>query len=382
MSTAVYPRRVLMTTDAVGGVWDFSVELARGLRQRGIEVVLASLGPEPDGAQREATTRIGLHLEARPFLLEWMNNPWDDVRASGQWLLELQKQYDCDLVHLNGYAHAQLPFVGPKLVVAHSCVLSWWRAIHERRLPDEWRTYQREVSAGVRAAHHVTAPTQWMLSSLAGDYGPLPACSVIHNGRSSEVFKPTSKKPFILAAGRVWDEAKNLRVLTRIGRSLPWPVKIAGSLSLLPDQRTPPGQLSTRGTNVHLVGRLPLADLAVLYSEAAIYALPARYEPFGFSVLEAALSRCALVLGDIPTLRELWDDAAVFVDPNDEAALRAALISLTRTPDAVQAWAARAYARAHDYGAAAMVDRYAELYARLLVGVASQPTPESSQCAS
>ncbi len=32
--------------------------------------------------------------------------------------------------------------------------------------------------------------------------------------------------------------------------------------------------------------------------------LPARYEPFGLSVLEAALSGCALVLGDIPSLRE------------------------------------------------------------------------------
>ncbi len=382
MSTTDFPRRVLMTTDAVGGVWDFSLELARGLRQKGIEVVLASLGPEPDDAQRETASRLSLRLEARPFLLEWMAKPWEDVKASGDWLLELQQQYTCDLVHLNGYAHGQLPFTVPKLVVAHSCVLSWWRAIHDYTAPEEWRIYQREVGAGVRAAHHVTAPTRWMLESLASDYGPLPPNSVIHNGRSPAFFKPGVKRPFILAAGRVWDEAKNLRVLTRIGRSLPWPVKIAGSLSLLPDQRTPPGQPSTRGTNVHLLGRLSMTDLAMLYGEAAIYALPARYEPFGFSVLEAALSRCALVLGDIPSLRELWGDAAVFVDPADEAALRSTLISLVRAPEEVENWAARAFARARSYGAAAMVDRYADLYASLLAGAAAQPTPESSQCAS
>ena len=32
-------------------------------------------------------------------------------------------------------------------------------------------------------------------------------------------------------------------------------------------------------------------------SAASVYVLPAKYEPFGLSVLEAALSGCALVLG-------------------------------------------------------------------------------------
>ena len=41
-------------------------------------------------------------------------------------------------------------------------------------------------------------------------------------------------------------------------------------------------------------------------ARASIYALPARYEPFGLSILEAALSGAALVLGDIPSLREVW----------------------------------------------------------------------------
>ena len=39
------PRRVLMTADAVGGVWHYALELARGLSGSDIEVVLAVLGP-------------------------------------------------------------------------------------------------------------------------------------------------------------------------------------------------------------------------------------------------------------------------------------------------------------------------------------------------
>lgn len=83
--------------------------------------------------------------------------------------------------------------------------------------------------------------------------------------------------------------------------------------------------------------------LAQWYAHAAIYALPARYEPFGLSALEAGLSGCALVLGDIPSLREIWGDAALFVPP-DDAALHAVLMELIG--DAAQreqlGWRARA----------------------------------------
>src|SRR3546814_4918927 len=66
---------------------------------------------------------------------------------------------------------------------------------------------------------------------------------------------------------------------------------------------------------------------------ATFFALPARYEPFGLAVLEAALSGCALVLGDIPTLRELWDGVAAFVPPGDIEALEDVLTQLIADPD-------------------------------------------------
>ncbi len=69
---------------------------------------------------------------------------------------------------------------------------------------------------------------------------------------------------------------------------------------------------------------------------ASIFALPARYEPFGLLPLEAALSGCALVLGDIPSLREVWGDAAWFVPPDDRDALTAAIGSLIASPRLLQ----------------------------------------------
>ena len=153
-----------------------------------------------------------------------------------------------------------------------------------------------------------------MAAELRRNYGAAGnEISVIHNGRSGRRFVPGTKRAFILAAGRLWDEAKNLRALSRISGAVPWPVIIAGPLSMSGQEGAAREQAAADYGGVQLMGALTQAELARLYGAAPIYAHPARYEPFGLSVLEAALSGCALVLGDIPSLRELWSGAAVFV---------------------------------------------------------------------
>ncbi|HKH49068.1 MAG TPA: glycosyltransferase family 1 protein, partial [Thermoanaerobaculia bacterium] len=71
------PRKVLMTTDTVGGVWQYSLELARGLGERGIEVALATMGGPINELQRDKVDRIpGLRVFESHHKLEWMEDPW------------------------------------------------------------------------------------------------------------------------------------------------------------------------------------------------------------------------------------------------------------------------------------------------------------------
>ena len=91
---------------------------------------------------------------------------------------------------------------------------------------------------------------------------------------------------------------------------------------------THPNGTRSAPDHVRLLGCLAPAQVAEHLARAAIYCLPARYEPFGLSALEAGMSGCALVLGDIPSLREVWGDAALFVPPDDPDALRVALCRL------------------------------------------------------
>jgi glycosyltransferase involved in cell wall biosynthesis len=110
------------------------------------------------------------------------------------------------------------------------------------------------------------------------------------------------------------------------------------------------------------VGRLSSNDLAAWYARAAIYALPACYEPFWLSALEAALSGCALVLGDIPSLREVWADAAVFVPPNEPKRLESALRELIETPSLRERMAELARSRARNYTPVRMASEYMASY--------------------
>ena len=128
--------RVLMTTDTIGGVWTYCLELARALQPLRVEFILATMGQLPTDDQRaEAGAIPNIQLHESTFKLEWMANPWDDVARAGDRLLELERQFQPDIVHLNGYAHAACAFHAPRIVVGHSCVLSWWRAVKKGDSP-------------------------------------------------------------------------------------------------------------------------------------------------------------------------------------------------------------------------------------------------------
>lgn len=361
-------RHVLMTADAVGGVWAYAVDLGAALVHRGVRVTVALMGPPPTKAQRLDAERHGLALLERPCRLEWMDDPWDDVARAGEWLLALERTVRPDVVHLNGYCHAALAWAAPAIVVAHSCVGSWWRAVHGCKPPASWDRYRAEVTRGLQSARLVIAPTAAMLDAIEEEYGGVANGRVIANGRAGQPANGprAGKEPIVLAAARLWDEAKNVRALCAVAPELPWKVCVAG------DARAPEGSQPASIEHVEPLGRLQPDQLADWLARAAIYALPARYEPFGLSVLEAAVAGCALVLGDIRSLRENWEGAAVFVPPDDRPALARALRALIEDTRRREALAAAAKERAREFTAAKMADGYLEAYEQVVATCASR----------
>lgn len=361
--------RILMTIDVMGGVWSYALELASWLVAQRAEVVFASMGRAPRPSQRDALTAAGIALEESEYRLEWMEEPWQDVERAGKWLLSLEDKHRPNVVHLNGFSHGALGFRAPVVVVAHSSVLSWWRAVFGCEAPAAYDRYRAEVRRGLRGASRVVAPSHAMLNALL-EHEPWlrqelnhpnragSRALVIENGIAASHFAEGEKQPYVFSASRVWDQAKNVALLSDVAKHVSWPIRIAGEY----DRES---QARFEHSGALLLGALTSDALEPLMQSAAIYAAPALYEPFGLSILEAAASGAALVLADIPSLRELWGGAASFVDARDAGLWASELQRLIDDSALRKRLALSARARAQRYTVERMGQAYFDLYRKL-----------------
>lgn len=355
---------VLVTTDAVGGVWTYTRELVTGLASRGVQITLVSFGSIPAPAQTTWLEGLpGVDFRPTGFNLEWMQDAEDDIRTSTEFLQSVVEDVKPELLHLNQYCYGAVAAGLPRIVVAHSDVVSWWVAVHGSEPDDSaWmRWYRRVVSEGLSAASAVVAPSAAMLENVHRYFGTRNG-QVIYNGRSAPLFDADAdKEDVVLAVGRVWDEGKNVALL--LEAQCAWPIWIAGQSDSPESGGSVELQSSTR---VKFRGVLGDRELRQAYSRAAVYAATSQYEPFGLAPVEAALSRCAIVASDIPTFHELWGDDVVYFRRNDASSLRAALDILCSDADAREHYAERAYVRARErFSADSMVSEYIALYQQL-----------------
>ncbi len=364
--------RLVMTTDTVGGVWTYTQELVKGLTGRGHEVVLVSFGRWPSEAQQRWAGRWMQHASPSLFRfvptdykLEWMPDGHASFEASCTFLSSLIDRESPDLVHSNQFGYGSLPARVPKVVVAHSDVVSWWHARHGFAPPrSAWMDRYREiVGHGLAGADAVVTPTVWMRDQVIAHYGVAAArCSAIANGRTVPGTSATAKKWQAATAGRLWDEGKNVGIL--LGLETEIPIYIAGDASE-PGQKSAAVEMRVR-RNVEFLGALDSPAISKLLDESALYIATSRYEPFGLAPLEAALAGCVLVLNDIPSLREVWGDAALYYKRDNAASLAVLLQQLAGDPSMVAAAAAAAGKRARErYSAQTMVSEYCDLYAAL-----------------
>lgn len=356
--------RALLTADAVGGVWQYSLDLARGLSRLGVETVLALMGPSASEEQQAAAAAVpGLELIDTGLALDWLAEDSASVARAGQGIARLAKAAGADLVQLNTAAlAAEAEFDMPLVVVHHSCVATWWQAVNGTKLPEDfaWRT--NLVARGLEAADAVVAPTAAFGAMVRSCYGLAEAPHVVHNGRTPLVTRCSAPHDFVFTAGRLWDEGKNLETLDAAAAGLGVPVRAAGPLK-------GPNGAEVMFDNIHCLGALGEEELARWLSARPVFVSAALYEPFGLAVLEAAAAGCALILSDIPTFRELWDGVATFIPPRDERAFTDAIGALVGDDfeRAVQGRAAKE--RASLYTPDAMAAQMAAIYRRLLPSV-------------
>ena len=380
--------RLLITTDTIGGVWSFTGELSAELLRRGHAVHLVSFGRQPSPDQQQTLARLREtypdHFEftGSAIPLEWMGEN-ERAYAEGEALLQrVLRGTATDLILANQLCFGHLDTPVPRIVVAHSDVLSWAGACRGSALePSPWlHRYTAMAQAGLLQAAAVVVPTAWMGEALATNFQLPQGYRVIPNGVELSASTPDGhpsqpeRKLQAVSAGRLWDEAKGLDVLA--GCQLPMPVLVAGETQF-DGQSSPP-----LPPDVHLLGQLSPADLQGVFRESAIYLCTSRYEPFGLAPVEAALCGCAVVARDLPSLREVWGEAALYF--HDAAGLQTQLQRLADDPALLAAAQARSRRHAARYPLKRMVEGYLALFDSMLpkanvppLGIVQQPEKAS-----
>lgn len=353
--------RLLLSADAVGGVWTYTLDLAAALRAHGVDAVIATLGPPPSEAQQAAAADAGARLIATGHPLDWTAASPAEVTAAGQTLSALAVRLGADSVQLHSPAlAADARFATPVVAVAHSCVATWWSAVKAGPLPTDlaWRAAQTRT--GLLRADAAVAPSAAFAAALAGAYALPEPPRVVHNGRPARAAQPRDAAPFAFTAGRLWDEGKDAATLDRAAARLRRPLRAAGP------SRGPNGAAVALG-HIEALGNLEPGDVALQLAARPVFLSAARYEPFGLAVLEAAQAGCALVLSDIPSFRELWGGAATFIAPGDDAGFAAAANALLGDGEARAAAGAAAQSHARRYTAARCAAAMLEIHQALRV---------------
>lgn len=359
MSRSSQPhRRILMTLDAVGGVWRYALDLAEALRPRGFDFVFAGFGPPPSPVQQVEADALGktIWIDAP---LDWTASDPQALAVVPSLLQRIITQERAELAHLNLPSQAAtLQSPVPVLAVSHSCVPTWFSAVREQRPPAEWAWHVDLNRQGFDKSDVVIAPSRSHAAALRAVYGEIGNLTVVNNGSHADSISP-AKRNLVAGAGRWWDEGKNGAVLDAAAASILWPVELAGPTE------GPSGQRITFRHARHR-GNLSHQDALNWMGAAAVFVSPSRYEPFGLAPLEAARTGAALVLADIPTYRELWGDAAVFFAPGSSGELAEAVNALSRDRGRRDALGARARLRSMTFSTEAQAIVMEAIYRDLL----------------
>ena len=102
-----------------------------------------------------------------------MQDAEDDLKASSDYLLRVIRREKTGSAALQPVRYGALPVEMPKVVVAHSDVISWWVAVHGHEPENNFWIdgYRRIVARGLAEADVVVAPSRWMLRALEAHYG-------------------------------------------------------------------------------------------------------------------------------------------------------------------------------------------------------------------
>jgi glycosyltransferase involved in cell wall biosynthesis len=259
------------------------------------------------------------------------------------------RRHPVDVLHVQYTA----PPLAPCAVVATIHDLSF------EHLPETFNRRSRAqlrltVRRTARNAAQILTLSEFSRRDVIETYGIDPGRVAVTPAAASAHFRPVAdetelrrirttygiERDYILALGSIQPRKNLVRLINAYSslwserQNLAMPqLVIAGKRGWLEGDTMRAAELSAAANDIRFTGYVEEPDLPVLLSGAMCFAYPSYFEGFGLPVLEAMQCGTPVIAGNQTSLPEVAADAAVLVNPFDEAAIAAALGNIIESPD-------------------------------------------------
>lgn len=239
-----------------------------------------------------------------------------------------------------------LPYLRrPTVLTVHDLIFERYPAHHKLTnrlfLAVGMRLFVRRANAIIAVSHqtkrdlvdlyHTPAEKiEVIYQGIDSSFAPATADEI---GHIRETYAPRvddgTLRPYLLMLGTLEPRKNHLTAMRALARlkeaGLPHALLIAGGEGWLFEPIRQQVIVLGLENDVHFTGYIPTEELAPLYGGATCVLQPSLYEGFGFPVLEAMACGAPVICSNGSSLPEAAGDAALMVDPLDDAALAAAV---------------------------------------------------------
>jgi glycosyltransferase involved in cell wall biosynthesis len=269
----------------------------------------------------------------------WADLPHVTLRGFAAPIYSLREQWEWFKLRGAGFdllwvPHFNIPYFWPGrlMVTVHDVIFLAMPELFSRLKIIYARLFLSRIRDRANGVIFVSRFTSDEFTRLVGS--PLGRAEVIHNVIDPSWFAPAPRsdvparfadKPYIACVGNVKPH-KNLRRLIlaygQIADQIPHRLLIIGRKDgFLTGDNEVEGLAASLTDRIVFTGFVSDAALHAIVAHADLLVHPSLYEGFGYPPLEAMAAGCPVAIADIPPLREMCGDAAVYFNPADPAGM-------------------------------------------------------------
>lgn len=350
-----------------GGVSRYFVELMTGIQRSGHSLVL------PWIIHRNEFLKTSLFRE-NSFKLPFVHQTLVSLgsRFNSHQFEQLLESDPPDVIHETYYSKNPNIFGRiPVVTTVHDFIAE---KNSRRDLPESPESERKAQS--IRNASGIICVSRATLEELEHRFPEtVGRAAVVPHGVSpffleeQDLDKEINNRPYILYVGHRTGHKNFFTLLEAFGQSSK--VHSDFDLVLFGGGAISPGERATMekyGIPAQRVLQVSGDDITLkqLYSNAVAFVFPSLYEGFGLPILEAGATGCPIVASDIPIMKEVTGEHAVFFDPLQRENLIQKLEGLLYDETALKDLGTRARKNAEKYTWDATVEKTVDLYAHVL----------------